>query len=630
MRESPSSQVSGATGKHSAAVRRELTPARRRAFLAVTLLLPVLLLGAVEFALRLMRPDGGLPLFVPAAVAGGGYLVANPHVGDRYFSGVGAAPAPPAEFFASRKPANAFRLFVLGESTTAGFPYPHNGTFSRELRDALRDVLPQDSVEVINLGIAATNSVTMRDLASEVADQDPDAVLIYAGHNEYYGVLGASSARGGPLAPFLVRATLALQRLRIGLALRSLLAGRPSAATDSAPSFMEILARDREVPQNGATYRRGEAQFADNLAATIRTFRSRGIPVFIGSPVSNVRDRAPFASDNNRAADSAYAAGHDALALDDSARARASLADARDLDVVRFRAPSSFVNIVRRVAAAGDATYVPIEERFDSVSGGMPGASLFLEHVHPTRGGVTLLARGFYEALAAARFLGHASDITNLRSWDAYQRGTTLTPFDERVAYHTIQTLQARWPFVRLADQRDYRASYRPSDLLDSLAFMVARGGVRWEEAKLQLAADYSRRQLADSARAEYAGLVRDQPLAEFPRRMLALAIAQGGKADSAERVLRDAMQVEPTSAGALALGRLLIERKDVAGAIPLFERAVALDRANTAALYQLSLAYGLARDLERARSTALTLARLDPRYPGLQDWLSALGLPAR
>ncbi len=62
---------------------------------------------------------------------------------------------------------------------------------------------------------------------------------------------------------------------------------------------------------------------------------------------------------------------------------------------------------------------------------------------------------------------------------------------------------------------------------MDSLAFAVSRGGIRWEEAKLQLAAYYSKRNFPDSAASEYAGLVRDQPLAEFPRRMLASALAQ-------------------------------------------------------------------------------------------------------
>jgi len=604
-----------------------LSPARRRAFLAITLVLPFVLLAGAEAALRLLRPSGGLPLFVPAAVGGGHYLVANPRVGARWFSGVGTAPAPPAELFARDKPTNAFRLFVLGESTTAGFPFPHNGTFSRQLADALRDVLPDDSVEVVNLGIAATNSVTMRDLARVVVAQRPDAVLVYAGHNEYYGVLGAASARGGALAPFLVRATLAMQRLRLGLALRALLDRGPSAASDSAPSFMELLARDREVPFEGEVFRRGERQFADNLAALIATFRAAGVPVFVGSPASNVRDHPPFASASNAAADSLFGAGQGALARDDSAAARDALRRARDLDVVRFRAPTRFTPIVQRTANRMGAVYVPVAERFDSASGGMPGRALFLEHVHPSRAGVTLLARTFYEALDAADFLARRAQRARLAPWETYERRTALTPFDERIAHHTVQTLAARWPFVPLARQGDYRARYRPAGLADSLALLVSRGGMRWEMAKLELAADFERRAFPDSARDEYAGLVRDQPLAELPRRLMGEAMQRAQQGGDAERVLREALAVEPTSAGALALGRLLIERHDVPGAIPFLEQAVALDRGNAPALYQLSLAYGLVRDLDRARATALAVYRIAPRHPGLAGWMAAIGL---
>lgn len=578
--------------------------------------------------MRLIRPAPPLPLFVPAVIGGGAYRVANPEIGRRYFAGVGAAPAPPAELLAAYKPERSFRLFVLGESTTAGFPYPHNGTFSRQLADALRDVLPDDSVEVINLGIAATNSVTMRDLADEVVAEQPDAVLIYAGHNEYYGVMGAASARGGVLAPILVRGTLALQRLRLGMALRSLLDRSANVARDSAPSFMELLGRDREVPLDGTTFARGERQFADNLGAIMATFRARGIPVLVGSPASNVRDHPPFASERNGEADSLFREGHAALARGDTLAAREALRRSRDLDVVRFRAPGSFRELVRRTASRNGAIYVPVAERFDDASAGMPGRALFLEHVHPTRAGITLLARSFYEALDSTGFLGRMAQRERLAPWASYERRTTLTPFDERVAHHTVQTLAARWPFVPMARQGDYRGTYHPTGVADSLALLVSRGGLRWELAKLEVAADYQRRAFPDSARDEYAGLVRDQPLAELPRRLMAGTMLRDEKqGDEAERVLRDAFTLEPTSAGALALGRLMIERKDVPRAIPFLERAVTLDARNTAALYQLSLAYGLARDLARARATAHALARLDPGYPGLEGWMAAIGL---
>ena len=52
-------------------------------------------------------------------------------------------------------------------------------------------------VEVINLGMTAVNSYVIRDLSQRVMEYKPDAVIIYAGHNEYYGSFGAASTQFG-------------------------------------------------------------------------------------------------------------------------------------------------------------------------------------------------------------------------------------------------------------------------------------------------------------------------------------------------------------------------------------------------------------------------------------------------
>ena len=41
--------------------------------------------------------------------------------------------------------------------------------------------------------MAAVNSYVLLDFVDEILDVDPDAVLIYAGHNEYLGVFGVAS-----------------------------------------------------------------------------------------------------------------------------------------------------------------------------------------------------------------------------------------------------------------------------------------------------------------------------------------------------------------------------------------------------------------------------------------------------
>lgn len=607
---------------------------RHALFLALTLLVPILVFGIVEGVFRIARPDGGLPLFVPASFVNGEYLVANPRLGARWFAGIENAPAPAPEMFAQRKPDRSFRVFVLGESAAAGFPYPRNVTFSRLLRDALRDVLPVDSVEVVNLGIAATNTFAMLDIANAVADQRPDAILIYAGHNEYYGALGAASRVSIPGGAFAVRVYLRLLRLRSVLALRDAIAairqrGGRSEDNLEAASLMEVLARDRQVPLESGTYKRGASQFQTNLEAIVRVFRRDRIPVLIASVASNLRDQPPFAGAANSGrggADSAFQLARTDLANGDTANADRLFARARDLDVVRFRAPGEFNQIIRTVSGRTGATYVPVAEAFAAASpAGIPGSNLFLEHVHPNRFGQALIARVFFETLLKENLLGRA-DTLRLRSWDDYYRGMTLTPFDERIAFHITRTLKSHWPFVPVDQQVDYRGQYVPTNLLDSLAFAVSRGD-RWEIAKLQLAADYERRRQFDSAATEYAGLVRDAPLASEPLQFMARELDLAGRPDEAEAALRKAIDIRPTAGALNALGLRAAKRRQIGEAITLFQRSLEIQPLQPDVLYQLSLAYGVSRDLPNARAAAMRLARLEPRYPGLGDLLSTLGV---
>ena len=601
-----------------------------------SLCLGVALLVALEIILRFTWQSAALPLFVPASVERPGYLVANRDVARRWFFAEQSPPVPMPDAFPRGKSARAFRVFVLGESTTAGFPYPHNGAFSRVLADALHDVLPDDSVEVVNLGIPATNSYALVDMVDEITAQHPDAVLIYAGHNEYYGALGAASTEGGLHAsPRLVRAYLVMQRSRLVFALRRAVTwmrtrARGEASGEQAPSFMETLAGDQQIQLNDPVYRRGEAQFASNLDDVCRRFAAAGVRVFVGSLASNIRDQRPLSSPANataNGADSTFARARATWARGDTVQARALFIQARDQDVVRFRAPTAFNDVIRRVTRARGATYVPLAEKFDSAAvGGAPGNDLFLEHVHPNVHGEALIAQIFFAALRDASFLGRRAQIQRLQPWAHYVARMDLTPFDERVAYHTVQTLAVRWPFVPASASLDYRGTYRPTGVVDSASFLVSRG-YAWGLAKAGLAKWYVTTGHPDSAAAELAGLARDAPLHAAPWELLGQVAAQAHQDSIAEDAFQHSVSLRPTLTSAVGAATLAMRRRDIATAIRYYRLANSLEPLRPDVLYQLSLAYGAAHDIENARSTAAQLARMAPGFPGLADWLRTIGL---
>ena len=612
----------------------ELSPARKRLFVALTMLFPLILLGALEGVLRLAWRGGSFPAFDALTLGQQHLLVPSLRVSRRYFTHEAMPPAPPTDVFAANKPARAFRIFVLGESSAAGFPYPHNGTFSRVLRDALRDALPSDSVEVVNVGIAATNSFTIDNLSSDILGQQPDAVLIYAGHNEYYGALGVGSSIRFGSSPRLTRAYLSAQRLRtvvlLRVALNRMMRGihGPSLVDSTAVSFMESIARDQQIELGSASYHAGLAQFHDNMGRALRRFRAAGVPVFIASIASNEREQRPFVSEANAPARAAFDSAERSLARGDSAGARRLFVRARDLDVIRFRAPSALNDTIRALASASGAYYVPVAERFSAEApGGMPGRELFLEHVHPNQHAAALIAAEFFEALRTHVFFGREAHVERLLPWTEYEHRMAISSFDEKIVQITVQSLTTRWPFVARADAVDVRGTYTPVDLEDSLALLVARGGIPWAIAKLRVAEDAEKRGDQGVALEEYRGLLRDRPFIEAPYRSIGRVLVALGRGREAVPFLERAVALSPQPESAYLLGVIALEDKDYPRAITWLDRAVTQAPGSVAPLYQLSLAFGLSRNIAAARGAAANAARIDPRYPGLADWMKVLGM---
>ena len=208
-------------------------------------LLPFVL---VEGALHLIGYGPTLALFIPAARIGANeYLQINPDVARRYFprSEVDFLPRPANDIFRRKKPANGYRLFVMGESTTEGWPYPHGVMFSRLLWRRVSALFPDKTIEVVNTGITAMNSYALRDFTDEILDQQPDAILIYAGHNEYYGALGVASTVSLGRAPWLIRLYLSLRRFKTFLLLRDLVDAltHRGAAAQGSPDRATLMGR---------------------------------------------------------------------------------------------------------------------------------------------------------------------------------------------------------------------------------------------------------------------------------------------------------------------------------------------------------------------------------------------------
>ena len=67
----------------------------------------------------------------------------------------------------------------------------------------------------MNFGASAINSNVVKDLAREMVDYQPDVVLVYMGHNEFYGPDGVGASWFEKNLPFLTDWKYSLRGLRL-------------------------------------------------------------------------------------------------------------------------------------------------------------------------------------------------------------------------------------------------------------------------------------------------------------------------------------------------------------------------------------------------------------------------------
>jgi len=118
----------------------------------------------------------GYRIFVRACHSGSDTMVTTPQM-----SKMDIMP----QAFKIKKEPGSIRIFCVGGSTTAGWPYHRRGSYPTRLAAILSDLLPATKVEVINAGFHGFDSSRAVAVVQEVARFSPDMILFYSGYNDY-------------------------------------------------------------------------------------------------------------------------------------------------------------------------------------------------------------------------------------------------------------------------------------------------------------------------------------------------------------------------------------------------------------------------------------------------------------
>ena len=548
-----------------------LSQQRTRWFKAIAILLPLVALFLLEGVLRLVGYGQEYPLFVVSDEPG--HVVMNPRVSEKYFTNSRDATIGFQEPFSLEKGPNTFRIFVLGASTAVGYPYLHNGSFHRWLQYRLNRTFPDKPIEVINLALTAVNSYTVGDFAHQLPDYQPDAVLIYAGHNEYYGALGVGSTSAIGSTPILVRLVLYLREYRIVQWLTSVIhTFRPSPSeSDLSENLMKRMAAQQAIPYQSDLYHQGIRQYETNMTDALSFLNKNNIPTFISTLVSNEKDLRPFISDTTQAEVSAahyYQVGQQQYAQGNFAAAKQAFVQAKEWDMLRFRAPEAMNKVIVELAKRFPQVHlVDAKAHFESMSPHrIVGQEMLLEHVHPNLRGYAQLADAFYQQLQEKKMI--EADWSKAMDARTLQQEMPITAVDSLAGAYEVMILKEGWPFYQPITEADTAQRTLPEAIAGALAVRQ----ISWEEAMERLYQYYYQNQQYEPALkvAEAVTLEHpDQPQFFTKAAGLALQLNNFAKADY---LFQRALSLNPSATLARKIAVNFIQADAFATALPYLE----------------------------------------------------------
>ncbi|MHB8206846.1 hypothetical protein [Mucilaginibacter sp.] len=461
-------------------------------FKVLAALFPFVLLVLLEVVLRFFHYGHNTDLFIKDPYDDH-YMVMNNYASDKFFSDTANATKGNSELFQIDKAPNTFRIFVLGESTTIGYPYFHNGSFHRWLQYRLNRMYPDKKFEIINLSLTAVNSYTVLDFGKQLAQYQPDAVLIYTGHNEYYGALGVGSTSYIGSNRFLVQTLLKLRTLKVvqlfNNCIKKVSGVFASHKTADRETLMQRMASRQHIQLNSADYQAGINQYDKNMTELCTLLNDEKIPTFLSTVVSNQKDQPPFISEGTgpNSAMGFYKAGQQAFAKADYATAKQDFDKAKELDELRFRAPEAINAIIRKLATEFPEVHlVDTKKEFEQYSPhGIVGNETILEHLHPNLHGYSIMSDAFFQAIQSQHFITDSAE-TQI-SFEQLVKEMPITKMDSLIGVIQITNLKTGWPF-----NQPIPADYKPDTGINGeLAARIEAAQAKWADGMDQLFSYY-------------------------------------------------------------------------------------------------------------------------------------------
>jgi lysophospholipase L1-like esterase len=603
-------------------------------FYAVPFIIPVIFFILLEVSLRVINYGLDYTQFKVVSDYYPDKLFLNPDIPYKYFFNIKTAPSVLPDGFDKEKKDDAFRVFVIGGSSAAGWPYVPNASFSRQLKRRLELLYPDNTIEVINCGISAINSYTIRDFVPGIIEQKPDLVLIYAGHNEYYGALGAGSAVFFANSRFLVNTFIWLQDFKTTQLLQDLISwfyglftGKEKTIEQKSDgTLMSQMIGESLIAFDSDVYWNGIEQFKGNLNDILETFSDNSIPVILGTVTMNLLDQKPFVSvetENHPSAEIIYNDAKRQLELGNIEESQNLFFQAKELDALRFRAPEKINEAIKEYADKYSYPLVDVNSLFKVNSPyNIVGYNLTVDHLHPNIDGYRMIADAYYEKMDELKILpaGKKLEISKEKADSILIANFPFTKLDSTLAEFSIIMLTGAYPFVPQGTPNYKMLNYKMSDIVDSLAAAIKNRDIMWENGHAKLAEHYFNKGDYSGFMREMDAIIAERPFFDVPYENVIVRLIDNELLEESIPYLVKLHSFKPSHFTNKWLGQVYLKLNDAVKSLPYLIEAAKYPEADYRVFYNLAGAYYLTGSLDLALSSIERSLQLNPRNPLAQN----------
>lgn len=592
-------------------------------FYLILIFIPVIFVLLLEGGLRLFNYGDDLSIWMDF---GKDKKMLNHDVARRYFYTTNTIPHSNQDAFNKEKTDKDYRIFILGGSSGAGYPYNPIGGFSEYLQQLLENVYPESNIEVVNLSLTAVNSYTLRDFSKAVLDEEPDLVLIYAGHNEYYGALGAGSMENLGNSRFFVNLNLALSDYKTYQLIRDIIketiAAFSSDRTESTGTLMSQMAKEQSITLDSDIFKQGISQFEGNMNDIISMFKDDNVPIIIADLVSNYKDQKPFISvktDKYPDALSVYNYGYREYLMKNYTKSDSLLRFAKDLDALRFRAPKDINKVIYNLAEEYGLPVAKVDEAFSKDSpNGIVGENLMTDHLHPNLEGYFIIGYEFYKEMVKNGYLPKTKPIN--KNWESHNEITRslfiISDLDIAIARNRIKQLENDWPYISPDKKKALSEIIPVKTPEDSIAYGLLLDKFDFYNAHKNMADYYLKKGNFTKFAMQLNVMIKQYPLLMNNYNYASSTLIMNNRFELAVDFLKRKYKLEPDDFTTKWLGIISLSKNKVEDAAKYLFESNRLNPDDPQVLYNLSGAYAKLGKFNEALSAINKCLELDPDFP--------------